>query len=219
MLSMATTTPSHVASLADLLDRLGNVPLDRIRVHPAPGTAIEEDLIAGCEDRLCELVEGVLIDKPVGFHESLLATLISALLWRFLDEHDLGLALGADTMLRLAPGLVRLPDVSFFSWDRFPDRQLPMTQIAALTPDLAVEVLSPSNTRREMTRKLHEYFAGGCRLAWYFPFHQRVVHVYTDPTTVRTVHEDDLLDGGDVLPGFTLRLRDLFDRAGSRPRA
>ena len=214
---MAATIPSHVESFADLLDRLGNVPLDRIRVHPAPGTAIEDDLIVGCEDRLCELVEGVLVDKPVGFHESLLATLIIRAVGRFLDDHDLGHVLGADTMLRLAPGLVRLPDVSFFSWDRFPDRQLPMTQIAALTPDLAVEVLSPSNTRREMTRKLHEYFAGGCRLAWYFPFHQRVVRVYTDPATARTLHEDDVLDGGDVLPGFTLRLRDLFDRAGSRP--
>jgi Uma2 family endonuclease len=214
---MATTTPSHVASLADLLDRLGNVPLDRIRVHPAPGTATEDDLIAGCEDRLCELVDGVLVDKPVGFHESLLATLLIRLIGRFLDEHDLGHVLGADTMLRLAPGLVRLPDVSFFSWDRFPDRQLPMTQIAALTPDLAVEVLSPSNTRREMTRKLHEYFAGGCRLAWYFPFQQRVVRVYTDPATARTLHEDDVLEGGDVLPGFTLRLRHLFDRAGARP--
>ena len=216
---MATTLPAHVATLADLLDRLGNIPLDRIRLRPAPGTATEDDVIAGCEERLCELVDGVLVDKPVGFHESLLATLLIRSVGRFLDEHDLGHVLGADTMLRLAPGLVRLPDVSFFSWDRFPGRRLPTTQIAALTPDLAVEVLSPSNSRREMTRKLHEYFAGGCQLAWYFPYHQRVVRVYTDPTTVRTLQEDDVLDGGDVLPGFTLRLRDLFDRAGSPPHA
>jgi Uma2 family endonuclease len=216
---MAATLPAQVVTFADLLDRLGNVPLDRIRVHPAPGTATEDDVIVGCEERLCELVDGVLVDKPVGFHESLLATLLIRSIGRFLDEHDLGHVLGADTMLRLAPGLVRSPDVSFFSWDRFPDRRIPTTQIAALTPDLAIEVLSPSNTRREMTRKLHEYFAGGCRLAWYFPSHQRVVRVYTDPTTVRTLHEDDVLDGGDVLPGFTLRLRDLFDRAGSPPSA
>ena len=214
---MATTLPAHVATFADLLDRLGNVPPDRIRLRPAPGTATEDDVIIGCEDRLCELVDGVLVDKPVGFHESLLATLVIRLIGRFLDKHDLGHVLGADAMLRLAPGLVRLPDVSFFSWDRFPDRRLPTTQIAALTPDLAVEVLSPSNTRLEMTRKLHEYFAGGCRLAWYFPYHQRVVRVYTDAATVRTFHDDDVLDGGDVLPGFTLRLRDLFDRAGSLP--
>lgn len=216
---MAATIPAHVETLADLLDRLGNVPLERIRLHPAPGTATEDDVIArpGGEKRLCELVDGVLVDKPVGFHESLLATLLSSLLWRFLEEHDVGIALGADTMLRLAPGIVRLPDVSFFSWNRFPGRRLPTTAIADLAPDLAVEILSPSNTEREMTRKLHEYFAAGCRLAWYVPYGARAVRVYTDPTTVRILHDDDVLDGGDLLPGFTLRLRNWFDRAGSPP--
>ena len=216
---MATTLPAHAATFADLLDRLGDVPLDRIRLHPAPGTAAEDDVVVGCGERPCELVDGVLVNKPVGFHESLLATLLIRFLGRFLDDHDLGLVLGADTMLRLAPGLVRLPDVSFFSWDRFPGRRLPTTQIAALAPDIAVEVLSPSNTQREMTRKLHEYFAAGCRLAWYVPFRERVVHVYTGPTAVRILREDDVLDGGAVLPGFTLNLRDLFDRAGSPPSA
>jgi len=216
---VATTIPSHVESLADLLDRLGDVPLDRIRVHPAPGTATEDDLIAGCEDRLCELVDGVLIDKAVGFHESLLATQLVRSIGRFLDEHDLGLVLGADTQLRLAPGLVRLPDVSFFSWDRFPGRRLPTTAIAALTPDLAVEVLSPGDTRREMARKLHEYFGGGCRLVWYVPYGERVVRVYTDPDTFSTLRDHEVLDGGDVLPGFALVLRDLFDSTGSAPAA
>ena len=215
---MAATIPAHAETLADLLDRLGNVPLERIRLHPAPGTATEDDVLArpGGEKRLCELVDGVLVDKPVGFHESLLATLLSSFLWRFLEEHDLGIALGADTMLRLAPGLVRLPDVSFFSWERFPGRRLPTTQIAALAPDLAVEVLSPSNTQREMTRKLHEYFTAGCRLAWYVPFGEHVVRVYARPTEVRILHEDDVLDGGAVLPGFRLAIRDWFDRAGPR---
>jgi len=218
---MAATVPAHVATLADLLDRLGNVPPERIRLHPPPGTATEDDVLArpGGEKRLCELVDGVLVDKPVGFHEALLATLLSSYLWRFLEEHDLGIALGADAMLRLAPGLVRLPDVSFFSWGRFPGRRLPTTQIADLAPDLAVEVLSPSNTEREMTRKLHEYFAAGCRLAWYVPFGERVVRVYTSPTAVRILHEDDVLDGGAVLPGFRLAIRDWFDRAGPRPDA
>ena len=215
---MAATVPAHVETLADLLDRLGHVPLERIRLHPAPGTATEDDVLArpGGEKRLCELVDGVLVEKAVGFHESLLATLLIRFLGRFLDEYDLGLVLGADTMLRLAPGLVRLPDVSFFSWDRVPGRRLPTTQIADLAPDLAVEVLSPSNTQREMTRKLHEYFAAGCRLAWYVPFNERAVRVYTSPTEVRILHEDDVLDGGAVLPGFRLAIRDWFDRAGPR---
>lgn len=214
---MAATVPDRVQTLADLLDRLGDVPLERIRLHPAPGTATEDDVIVGVEKRLCELVDGVLVDKPVGNYESALATLLSSFLCRFLEEHDLGIVLGADGMLRLAPGLVRLPDVSFISWDRFPGRRLPATPIADLAPDLAVEILSPSNTEREMTRKLHEYFAAGCRLAWYVPFRERVVRVYTSPAAVRVLHDDDMLDGGAVLPGFRLTIRDWFDRTEPRP--
>ena len=215
---MAATIPPHAATLADLLDRLGHVPPERIRLHPAPGTATEDDVLVlpGGEKRLCELVDGVLVDKPMGYYESLLAAWLIRFLGRFLDEHDLGIVLGADATLRLARGLVRLPDVSFISWDRFPDRRLPTKPIPDLAPDLAVEVLSPSNTEREMTRKLHEYFSAGCRLAWYVPWGQRVVRVYTSPTAVRILHEDDVLDGGAVLPGFSLAIRDWFDRAGPR---
>jgi Uma2 family endonuclease len=215
---MAATALPRTATLADLLDRLGHVPPERIRLHPAPGTATEDDVLVrpGGEKRLCELIDGVLVDKPMGYYESLLATLLISFLWRFLDEHDLGIVLGADATLRLAPGLVRLPDVSFISWDRFPDRRLPAEPIPDLAPDLAVEVLSPSNTEREMTRKLHEYFAAGCRLAWYVLPDERVVRVYTDPIAVRILHEDDVLDGSSVLPGFRLPIRDWFDRAGPR---
>ena len=219
---MATSVLPHVATLADLVDRLGDVPLDRIRLHPPPGTATEDDVVAhvdGDDKRLCELVDGVLVDKPVGYYESLLAVQLIALLVPFVHEHDLGIVLGADAMPRLAPGLVRLPDVSFISWDRFPGRRLPPRPVADVTPDLAVEVLSPSNTAREMTRRLHEYFAAGCRLAWYVPFGERVVRVYTSPTALRVLGEDDVLDGGAVLPGFSLAVRDWLDRAGPPPDA
>jgi len=217
---MATSVLPHVATLADLVDRLGDVPLDRIRLHPPPGTATEDDVVAhvdGDDKRLCELVDGVLVDKPVGYYESLLAVQLIALLVSFVYEHDLGIVLGADGMVRLAPGLVRLPDVSFLSWDRFPGRRLPPGPIAPLAPDLAIEVLSPSNTRREMTRKLHEYFAGGCRLVWYVPYRERRVHVHTSPTAVRVLGEGDVLNGGDVLPGFSLTVRTWFDRTPTPP--
>lgn len=67
-----------------------------------------------------------------------------------------------------------------------------------------------------MTRKVHEYFTAGCRLAWSVPVNERVVRVYTGPTAVRILHEDDVLDGGAVLPEFRLVLHDWFDRAGPR---
>ena len=132
------------------------------------------------------------------------------------DEHDLGIVLGADATLRLAPGLARLPDVSFISRARFPGRRLPPEPIPDLAPDLAVEVLSASNTEAEMAKKLQEYFGAGCRLVWYILPDDRAIRVYTDPTTVHTLREDDVLDGGAVLRGFRLTVRDWFDRAGPR---
>ena len=82
-------------------------------------------------------------------------------------------------MMRLAPGLVRIPDVSFVSWDRFPDRRVTREPVPAIAPDLAVEVLSESNTKAEMDRKLREYFAAGARLVWYLDPEDRTVRVYT----------------------------------------
>jgi Uma2 family endonuclease len=144
------------------------------------------------------------VDKPEGYYESLPAALLIGYLHRHLDAHDLGIVLGADATLRLAPGQVRLPDGSFVSWDRFPGRRLPREPIADLAPDLAVGVLSAGNTDAEMARKLHDYFAAGCRLVWYVDPDDRTVRVYTDTRTARTLRVDDVLDGGDVLPGFRL---------------
>jgi Uma2 family endonuclease len=215
---MASTLRAPAETLADLVARLGHVPLERIRLHPAPGTATEADVLVrpGDEKRLCELVDGVLVEKPVGYYESLLAALLIRFLGRFLDEHDLGFVLGPDATLRLAAGLVRLPDVSFVSWAHFPDRRLPREPIPDLVPDLAVEVLSQGNTEVEMRRKLEEYFSAGCRLVWYVLPDERAVRVYTSPASVRLLREDDALDGGAVLPGFRLAIREWFDRAGPR---
>jgi Uma2 family endonuclease len=204
-------------TVADMLDRLG-VPPERIRLHPPPGTATEADVLASPdgERRLCELVDGVLVEKPMGFYESLLAGWLIRLLGRFLDQHDLGFVLPADATLRLKPGLVRLPDVSFFSWDQFPNRKLPRERVPALSPDLAVEVISEGNTEAEMARKLQEYFTAGVRLVWYVYPETRTVQVYTSPTDVRLLRDEDTLDGGTVLPGFLLSIREWFEEAGER---
>lgn len=207
------------ATLADLHERLGGVPLHRIRCHPAPGTATEADVLhyaEAADKHLCELVDGVLVEKPMGYYESLLASILSQLLWNFLDVYDLGSVLGADATLRLAPGLIRLPDVSFIAWERFPNRTLPAEPMPDLVPDLAVEVMSASNTAAEMTRKLREYCTAGVQLIWYVYPEQRTVQVYTSPHDVRILQEDDILDGGTVLPGFQVTIRDWFARAGRR---
>jgi Uma2 family endonuclease len=118
-------------------------------------------------------------------------------------------------MLRLAPGLVRIPDVSFVAWDRLPDRRIPREPIPDLAPDLVVEVLSEGNTPREMDQKLHDYFAAGVRLAWYVLPNLQEVHVYTAPDRREVVTREHTLHGGEVLPGFTLPVHRLFDDAAA----
>ena len=75
------------------------------------------------ENRLCELVDGTLVEKAMGFEESRLAAELIHLVKSYLDRNDLGICVGADGMMRIAPGLVRIPDVSFVAWTRLPGRQ------------------------------------------------------------------------------------------------
>ena len=158
------------------------------------------------QKRLCELIDGVLVEKTVGFQESILAALLIQHLGLFVSQHDLGLVAGADGTLRLKPGQVRIPDLCFVSWDRLPGRQLPRQPIPSLVPDLAVEVLSEGNTAREMERKLAEYFSAGVRLVWLIDPKARTVRIHTDSSHSSLLDERQTLDGGDVLPGFALPL-------------
>jgi Uma2 family endonuclease len=216
---MATVLPAPpvIETLADLLDRLA-VPPNRIRMQPPPGTATEADVLATLngEKRLCELVDGVLVEKAMGFYESLLAAVLIRLLGNFVHAHRLGVVPGADGTVRLMPGRVRIPDVAFFSWRHFPNRKLPRRPIPDLAPDLAVEVISENNTAAEMERKLQEYFTAGVQLVWYVYPETRTVQVYTSPTDVHLLGEDETLDGGTVLPGFRLSIREWFAEAGER---
>ena len=169
------------ATLADALKQLGGVSPRRVRMHPAPGTATEGDLLAVLDHgkRLCELIDGILVEKPKGTLESCLASELIRLLGNFVVEHDRGIITAPDATLRLMPGLIRLPDVAFISWNQLPSRKYPSEPIASLVPELAVEVLSESNTRGEMQRKLKEYFLAGSQLVWRVDPVARKVDVYT----------------------------------------
>jgi Uma2 family endonuclease len=113
-------------------------------------------------------------------------------------------------MVRLFPGLVRVPDAAFVSWARVPGGRVPAEPVPDLVPDLVVEVLAQGNTPGEMARKLGEYFAAGVRLAWLVDPDARTVTVHGSPLRATVLSEAETLDGGDVLPGFTLPLGSLF---------
>lgn len=208
-------------TMKDVLKQLGNVPPQRVWMRPYPGTATEKDVLrirASPEKRLCELIDGALVEKAMGTWESLLAARLIMLMGPFVDENDLGVVLGPDGMLRILPRQVRIPDVCFISWERLPEGEFPDEAVAGLVPDLAVEVLSPSNTRGEMERKLRDFFRAGVRLAWLIEPKTETADVHTSPTDVRHLTKNQVLDGGDVLPGFRLPLKQLFARAERRKK-
>ena len=203
-------------SVADLLRSLGDVPAERVRFSPVPGSGTVDDLLKP-GNRGCELVDGVLVEKPVGVRESLLAMWLGKLLLDFVVPRNLGMVTGEQGLLELSPGVVRGPDVAFISWDRTADRHPPEAPIPQLVADLAVEVLSPSNTPAEMARKRDEYFRAGVRLVWEVDPRARMVRAYTAADRFEDFAAGQTLTGGDVLPGFTLPLADLFgqlDRHG-----
>jgi Uma2 family endonuclease len=111
---------SPAMTLAELLERFGLMPAVGLRSAPPPGSAAD------------------------------LALRLGRFLTAFADHHDLGLVAGEAGRLRLAPGLVRRPAVSFGAWERFPQRQIPRQPIPDLIPDLVVEVLRTGKTPREM---------------------------------------------------------------------
>ena len=213
---VAVETPD---TLQDFIERLGKIPLSRVLVDPPLGRATEADLLEAERryHRLYELVDGTLVEKAMGYPESMLALALAGFLRAYVNPRNLGVVSGADGSVRLYPGLVRIPDVAFASWDRFPNRKVPEEPIPSLAPDLVIEVLSQSNTRAEMKRKRGEYFAAGVRLVWEVDPRRRRVSVYMPDGAVTVLEASQRLEGGDVLPGFSLELTELFaelDRHG-----
>jgi Uma2 family endonuclease len=203
--------------LADLLARLGDVDPARIRLDPRPGWATDEECteskdLFGC---LCEMVDGTLVEKVMAWEESCLAAALARLIGDYLKEHPLGIVLGPDGPVRIEPRVIRMPDISFISWDRVPPEldSFPASPVMELIPDLAIEVISPSNRPGEMKIKLQEYFKRGVKLVWYLYHSQRKLRSFSSPKRGTDVRLDDYLDGRDVLPGFRIKLQDVYDQA------
>jgi Uma2 family endonuclease len=211
---MAHPSPPPIAfeTVADVLEHLGGISPKRVRMTPPPGKATEADLLRALNrsDRLFELVDGTLVEKVMGWLEGCLAMRVGRMIGNFAQKHDLGEVAGADATTRLMPGLVRIPDFAFVSWVRLPGRYLPKEPIPGLVPDLAGEVLSEGNTPRELTRKLKEYFLAGVGLVWFVDPDKRTVEAFTAPDASTLYTEEQTLDGGAVLPGLEIAVRDIF---------
>jgi Uma2 family endonuclease len=104
---------------------------------------------------------------------------------------------------------LRAPDVAFVATERLENR-IPFSGFFNGSPDLAVEVLSPSDRWHDISEKVAEYLAAGCRLVWVVHPFERRVYVYRPNLPVRVLERDDELSGEDVLPGFAIRVADIF---------
>jgi len=198
--------------MQELLDCLGNIPASRVRMQPHPGTATERDVVFVNDhgNRTCELIDGILVEKGIGFGESVVAAILIALLEPFVRERGLGVVSGPDGTMKFKIGLVRAPDIAFISRSQMRRKKVAHTPIPQVIPELAIEIISKSNTRREMERNRQEYFAAGVKLVWMIDRRARRATVYTSAEHATVVSESGELDGGDVLPGFSISLKWLF---------
>lgn len=210
---MAVAT--EIDTLQDLLDSLGGVSASRVLLRPAPGTATEADAIRMNEGNrcICELIDGVLVEKGTGYVESMLAVVIAAWLQEFVDSRNLGVVTGEAGMIRLFPDRIRVPDVAFASWERIPAGALTSEPVPTLAPELVVEVLSESNTKREMDLKRSEYFAAGVEVVWEVDPRTRTVQVYRRlEESFEQFDSSGVLQEPSLLPGFQLSLPRLFGK-------
>jgi Uma2 family endonuclease len=191
-LPMSVITRPKPTRVADLLASLA-VPAERILLDPHPGSATEDDVI---QHKMCELIDGTLVEKGMGFYESRMGIALVYFLERYLDTNPIGFLLDSSGMIRVKRDQVRLPDVSFLLWTHFPDHKLPLGQILDRVPDLPVEILSPTNTLKEMQRKRREYLAGGAKLVWEVDPIKRTVEVFTAADQSTTLDENGTPDGG-----------------------
>lgn len=214
---MATVVPETdemvaVATIADLLKSLGGIPAERVLMHPTPGTATEADWVRLPYElqKTCELVDGTLVRKPMGYPESILAATIIGFLQAFVRPTRIALVAGSDGPIRFLPGQLRMPDVSLYLREKLPNGKAPASQVNPLIPDLAVEVISPGNTRKEIEKKLELYQATGVLLVWIVEPKKRTVKVHRLEEIPLLLEESDELTGEPVLPGFRLSVTELF---------
>lgn len=165
-----------------------------------------------------ELVDGELVEMPgTGALHNLIVGVFYQLLSSYVDEHDLGLVFsdGTSYIMRRNPDLLRIPDVSFLSWGSVPEEGAP-EGYWTVAPDLAVEIVSPNDRADDVHDKVLEYLDSGVRLVLVLWPKSRTVTVYVPGIAARELGTDDEFDGGEVLPGFRVRVAELFAVRRSR---
>jgi Uma2 family endonuclease len=169
------------------------------------------------DDVLYEVIDGRVVEKPpMGALETCTMIWLNRLLTASEAISRLGVV-APETLFLLdrAGKLKRRPDMAFVSFERWPiQRPVTMEEAWEVVPELAIEVISKTNLFTEVVDEVNDYFRAGVRLVWLILPVQKLVYAYRSPTDVRILQPGDDLDGGDVVPGFRLPVRDLFTAYG-----
>lgn len=158
------------------------------------------------KDGWCELVEGEVVEvSPGAFKHNRVRDTLLMLLRTFAESHQLGVVV-SEQPFKLSADAVRFPDIAFVSTGR----DLTSSAFPEGAPDLAIEVISPSNTAREMHQKISQYFAAGCKRVWIVYLEEREVYIHGLAGVTRRTGDEPLEDS-DLLPGFSVKVSNLFE--------
>lgn len=159
-----------------------------------------------------ELVRGVMeVHEPSSFDPSAVASRIMTTVGSYVFSHELGEVTGeaGGYILARNPDTVRAPDIAFVRRERLSEENLTPGFFAG-APDLAIEVISPSDNRKRLLAKVEEYLAAGTSLVWVFDMWARTVTVYRPSEPPFVVRDGGSVDGGAVIPGFRLELATIW---------
>jgi Uma2 family endonuclease len=174
----------------------------------------DNELMALPKDgRKYELIEGELLMSPVGRSHSVICVRLLILLTTFVQKKKLGEVYDSSMGFRLSRDLLLSPDVSFVSHARLKAIMVSPEKFLYGAPDLAVEVLSPGDPLHMIERKLEKYFQYGARTAWVVDPRRKTITVHTLDEVSKLSRQNQTLDGGDALPGFRCRVRQVFESA------
>ena len=175
------------------------------------GTATIEDLLKTPKDGFkYELVDGeILTSSPCGMRSSEVTAKIMGLIHEYLRANPIGKVYGPTVGIQFPTGNVRSPDVTYVSNGKLPGGRSPDT-FGEVIPDLAVEVLSPSDSMRELGRKIGEYFENGVPLVWVVDPKRQTVTVYRSLSDTEQLTAADRITAEPILPGFSADIRLFF---------
>jgi Uma2 family endonuclease len=165
---------------------------------------------------LFEIIKGEIREvSPSGLRSTILAAEIARLIGNYVHDHKLGFMTSSDGgfLLSTDPDTIRVPDVGFIAKNKV---NIPITSgFAAVAPDLVVEVISPSNSEKEIRERVKDYVDAGTQMIWVIYPDDQSADVYTpaegESANLKFIESGGVLEGGDVLPGLRVSLREVFE--------